>query len=90
MVKLRAEVKECTGKTRHSIGGIVDGKLVEISQIPVAKWVEIEETEEGFYLFHYNDDGECISDTWHQSVSEAMSQAEFEFNIKKADWREIE
>ena len=90
MVKLRAEIKEYLGKTKHSLGCIIGDTPVEIERLPVAKWLEIVEEESGIFLYHYNANGDCVADTCHQSIKEAMSQAEFEFNIKKADWREIE
>jgi hypothetical protein len=31
----------------------------------------------------------CVSDTWHKSVDEAMSQAEFEFNGLTSIWKVV-
>lgn len=90
MMKLRAEIKKDLGKTKHSLGHIEDGEPVDIKRLPFAKWLEIVEDKSGVYLYHYIADGECISDTWHLSVNEAMAQAEFEFQIKQTEWCKIE
>ena len=90
MVHLKAIIKHDLGKTRHSLGTIKVGELEEIAKLPLSAWVEIEEGESGVYLYRYSANGECVSDTWHASVNEAIEQAEFEFDIKRTDWEEIE
>jgi len=89
-MKFKAEVNKVIGKTKHSIGNIIDGEPKEMAKLPDARWLEIEEGDGGFFLYHYNDSGICISDTWHLSIDAAMKQAEFEFQIKKTDWKMIE
>ena len=37
------------------------------------------------YLFHVCADGQ-VADTWHLSVEDALSQAEWEFGIQPDDW----
>jgi hypothetical protein len=39
-----------------------------------------------FYLLHYDKEGNELTDTCHDTVDEAMKQAEYEFDIKKQDW----
>ena len=41
--------------------------------------------EESCYLFHICDDGQ-MADTWHQTLREAMDQAEWEFGVKQEEW----
>lgn len=89
-MKLKAEIGDNAGKTKHSFGYIDADEPIEEGKLPSAKWLEIVEGDSGFYLYHYTANGECISDTWHSSVNEAMAQAEFEFQIKEIDWYEIE
>jgi hypothetical protein len=43
------------------------------------------EGDSGFYLLYYPETGHG-TDTWHQSLEDAMHQAEFEFNVKASDW----
>ena len=35
--------------------------------------------EDGFYLFYCSPDWKTITDTWHESLEDALAQAEFEF-----------
>jgi hypothetical protein len=37
------------------------------------------------YLFHVSADGQ-VADTWHQSVDEALGQAEWEFGVQPEEW----
>jgi len=45
--------------------------------------------EQSCYLFHICGDGTGI-DTWHQTVSEAMEQAEWEFGVRPDEWIDAE
>ena len=85
-IRIRAKVTECTGNTRHSIGEIVDGIPIPVDKIPTASWIEIVEDEGAFFLYHFNEFGEVIADTWHENLKDAKSQAMFEFRISDSDW----
>lgn len=41
----------------------------------------------GFYLMRFTDDWQFITDTWHESVEEAYSQAEFEYVGVTQTWQ---
>jgi len=49
---------------------------LEIAQYP---------NDSGFYLLHICASGE-VADTWHESIEEAMHQAEFEFGVQTNEW----
>ena len=89
-MRLKAYIKSSTEKTKHLIGNFDEGELKNISSLPTATWIEIVEEGDSVYLYHYDNDGICISDTWHLSIQEAKSQALFEFNIREEDWQEID
>jgi hypothetical protein len=91
-MRIKAYVSMSTGKTKHYISNSIDQNFEnnDIENIPVPKWVEISEESEGFYLYHYNSDGECIADTWHESIEDAKEQAKFEFGILNDDWKPME
>ncbi len=38
------------------------------------------------YLIHYDNHGEEMIDTCHDSIEEALEQAEWEYEIKKEQW----
>jgi hypothetical protein len=87
-MRLRAKVNGSTGKTRHSIGTLIDGVPTPVEELPTSEWVEISEEDGAFYLFHLDADGVCFADTWHPTLDEAKQQASFEFGIEPEDWIE--
>jgi adenosylmethionine-8-amino-7-oxononanoate aminotransferase len=87
-MRLRADVKGASGKTRHWVGGIIEGKPVGVRPVRETAWVEISQEGGGFFLFHFDAKGECIADTWHQSLDEAKRQAEFEFGVLEDEWKQ--
>lgn len=88
-MKLRAKVIRSTGNTRHTIGTIVNGKLVPTEVLPVPAWVEISAEYGAFYLYYFDSTGTCMTDTWHQSEDDAKAQAEFEFGILANEWMPV-
>jgi len=89
-MRLRVKVSGATGKTRHYIGDLDDGRLVPIAEIPAPFWVEISAEDGAFYLFRLDDHGGCLADTWHQTLEEAKRQATFEFGVAPGDWADVE
>jgi hypothetical protein len=85
-MKLKAYVARVTGKTSHSVGEVVDGKVVPKRQMPDAAWVVIEEVNGSCYLSRYSNNGDFAGDTWHETVDEAKRQARFEYDIPDGDW----
>jgi hypothetical protein len=80
-MRLKANVRRATGATRH----VVDGRNVTSN----IAWVEIEPADGAFYLLYFSTAGECLTDTWHESIEQAKHQALFEFEIEEADWKEV-
>lgn len=89
-MRLRAEVENHLRKTRHRVGGVQPDGSFAAKSLPIASWLEIVDEQEGVYLFHYDSDGVCVADTWHQSVEEAKQQAEFEFGVDREGWVKLE
>ena len=88
-MRLRAPVRTVTGKTRHYLGAIVDGRPVAGTEFPSPESLEITDEYGDFLLFRLNADGVCIADTWHATVEEAMRQATFEYETAREDWVEV-
>jgi hypothetical protein len=42
----------------------------------------------GYYLMHHSTDG-TGTDTWHESLEDALHQAEWEFEVGSSEWVEI-
>jgi hypothetical protein len=87
---LKAEVRRVTGKTKHFLGTLVEGVPRPLGPLPPPDWVGISEVHEGYLLLHFNAAGSCITDTWHESLEAAKSQAQFEFEIASSDWQVTE
>lgn len=82
-MRLRANVRQATGSTRH----IIHGRESEDIASNIA-WVEIEPDDASFFLLYFSAAGECLADTWHPSLEEAKRQAHVEFEIEESDWKE--
>jgi hypothetical protein len=68
-----------TGKTRHYLGAMLAPVPVELR---IIKYPE----DSGYYLFYCDNSGKEFTDTYHDTVDEAKSQAEWEFNVKPEEW----
>lgn len=83
-MRLRAKVRRTTRATQHIIHGRESEDIV--SKIA---WVELESGDGGLYLFYFSAAGDCLADTWHESIEQAKHQAQLEFEIADADWQEV-
>lgn len=61
-----------TGACKQIVNGVVMGPAAGVA---ICKY-----NEDGFYLFGCDSEWQVISDTWHQSIEDAISQAEFEYS----------
>ncbi len=64
---------------RHTVRGVVTGSMAGLA---ICQYTE----ESGVYLFGCNADWEVVTDTWHQTIEEAMKQAEFEYAGTEHTW----
>lgn len=55
----------------------------------LARFLVIEEAAEGFFLYRYSKNGECVGDTWHLSEEDAKEQASYEYGKGAATWISI-
>ena len=88
-MKLEAEVKTVSGRTKHYVGTVVDGVLKPAYEIGSPDRVEIIEEGDGYFLFGYAGPGPSIFDSFFFTLEEAKRQAKFEFEIDEQDWVEI-
>jgi hypothetical protein len=82
-MKLRANVSRIAGVSHHA--DHVDGRHVQDVQA-LTMQVEITEGPPGFSLLHMDAEGDCVADTWHPTLAEAVRQAKTQFGIEEADW----
>jgi hypothetical protein len=71
---------EHTGACRHW----VDGELVE-----PAAGLAVCRDETGYYLFGCDGDWEPVTDTWHETLDDALDQAEAEYRGTQATWERV-
>ena len=77
-----------TGATRHSLGELVDGEIVMGDALgPFAALVIIEEeSSSGFLLLYLDQNGDPVADTWHETLEDAIDQAEHEYEGITSKW----
>ena len=80
--RVRLGAHHCASRTRHTISD-TSGKRAFPPFIELV--IAADPGETGCYLFHVCADGQ-VADTWHQSIDEALGQAEWEFGVQPKDW----
>jgi len=79
-----------TGKTRHTVGTwSADEGLVRGAELPSPHELVIAQLPpaQGYYLLYLDSSGNEITDTYHDSLEDALAQAKWEFNIELDEWR---
>ena len=73
-----------TGRTEHWAEGAIAArpKTLQICHYDGAR--------DAFYLFHLDKHQKVLTDTFHETIAEAMEQARFEFEINPDDWTMVE
>jgi hypothetical protein len=71
-----------TGKTNHYYG---DEKLPVPSSLKIVKFRDAE----GVYLLYFDNKGNELTDTFHDTFEGALAQAEWEFGVKPDEWNII-
>ena len=66
-----------TGRCRQSIRGVVQGP---------ASGLAICRDADGFLLFGCDGRWEAVTDTWHETIEDALRQAEFEYEGVSQSW----
>ncbi|WP_165249839.1 hypothetical protein [Paludisphaera soli] len=69
-----------TGNCRQEVAGVAQGPAAGLA---ICQYGE----EAGCYLLGCDAAWHCVTDTWHRTVDEAISQAEFEYEGVREAWR---
>lgn len=88
-MRLRAQVRRVTGATRHYRAHLEAGVATKDEKLPAPSWVEIQASERAFSLLYLDEDGACLTDTWHETLQEAKAQATHEFGIGEDEWEVV-
>ena len=71
-----------TGNCRQIVKGVWMGAAAGLA---ICKY----DGEDSFYLFGCDETWQAITDTWHQTLDDAMKQAEFEYAGVSATWQKL-
>jgi hypothetical protein len=72
-----------TGGTRHYIGS---EELPAPASLKIARYEE----DAGYYLFYCDEAGTELTDTYHDSLDQALAQAEWEFGVEPGEWEPVQ
>lgn len=76
-----------TGATKHSYGDVVDGEIVAGEPLGQFAALAIQgDDDAGYFLLYLDADGSSVTDTWHETLDDALGQAEFEYEGITAKW----
>jgi hypothetical protein len=80
LVRAKVDPERVKGMTRHyRYGGLLPHpQHLEIVQIPP--------DNNGYYLIYLDANGSEMNDTWHESIDQAMDQANYEFGLLPGEW----
>lgn len=72
----------------HTVGHISDGKLFEhyAMSLPDRIEIQLESGSDHCFMYRYTKSGEFCGDTWHENLSAAFEQADFEYGLCAADF----
>jgi hypothetical protein len=71
-----------TGRTVHRAGA-------ETLPAPVRLVIAQYDDQEDYYLIHFDGHGREITDTRHDSIADAMGQADWELQVKPEQWQRV-
>jgi hypothetical protein len=71
-----------TGRTTHRRDGRILPKPTSLAISKVG-------SKPGVFLFYYDERGDVLTDTYHDTVEGAFEQAQFEFNIIRSEWEKV-
>lgn len=78
-------------RVKHFLGlppELSDGEDTR-QELGPARFLVTEEGPDGVFLYRYSIKGECVGDTWHQSVDDAKHQATYEYEGLVGEWFEV-
>jgi hypothetical protein len=70
-----------TGSCQHCVQAQIMGP---VQALAICQY----EGEAGYYLFSCDSRWQAVADTWHETIEDALRQAEFEYEGITTNWRE--
>jgi len=71
-----------TGNCRHIVAGVLQGPAAGLA---ICQY----EGETAYYLFGCDPEWNTVTDTWHESLEDALEQAEFEYEGVSETWNVV-
>ncbi|MGH9906104.1 MAG: hypothetical protein ACRD8U_11055 [Pyrinomonadaceae bacterium] len=80
-----------TGKTKHYEGEFSSEGLERGVELKAPHRLAIVQIppEQGYYLLYLDEEGNELTDTYHDSLEAALEQAEWEFNVGANEWENM-
>ena len=77
-----------TGKTRHTHGIVIPEGLIAGEDLPTPSELIIAQIppDDGYYLLYLDSQGDEITDTYHDTLEQALDQAKWEFQVEPHEW----
>lgn len=72
-----------TGRTHHYHG---DFELPVPNELRIVQY----DSDPGFYLLYLDEVGNELTDTYHESLAEALRQAKWEFEVGLHEWEVVD
>lgn len=81
-----------TGKTKHYQGSLSPQGLERGAELQTPYQLTIAQIppDKGYYLLYLDEEGNEITDTYHESLEAALEQAKWEFNVEPHEWENLE
>lgn len=80
LLTIKLEDRHCeSGKTRHFVHGSL---MTKPDMLQIMRYVD----DPGYYLLYLDNEGVEMTDTYHDTLHDAMIQAELEFGVKSDEW----
>ena len=79
------------GKSRHYIGlppALTGGRDLR-KRLIGARFLVLLEDPDGYFIYRFDDFGNCVGDTWHATLSDAQAQATHEYGNALGHWIDI-
>ncbi len=74
------ERHHATGNCRHTVGGQEMGAFAGLA---ICHY----QGDNSYYLFYCDSAWNAVTDTWHETIEDAMEQAEFEYQGVTTTWQ---
>jgi hypothetical protein len=86
MERLTATVRRVTGATDHRVLESDERGQLKAERVPGPRYVAIVKQPHGWALLRFDEEDDCVADTWHPTLEDAKKQAQFEYEIEEGDW----